>query len=167
MINVKDIRIGDYFRVNREGLCIKKGSVVEVRGIDADDKLIEKGLISSTHCHPLDDNQFNGGIWCDYLDPIPLTPEILERNGFKHVDKGSEICIRGEYLWGDKGKRNFTAVRITYYKGLSSGVNLLTKIETDCSHDSGINMVHSCDIEYVHQLQHALRLCGIEKEIRL
>ena len=103
----------------------------------------------------------------DKLKPIPLTPEILEKNGFKQVDMGGEICIIGEYLWGDEGKRNFTIVRITFYKGLNSGVNLLTKIETDCSHESGINMIHSCDIEYVHQLQHALRLCGIEKEIIL
>lgn len=164
-MKANELMIGDYLRINRDGLCIKKDTIVEVRGIDADNRF--ENHIGCASCHPLDDNQFDGGIWCDYLDPIPLTPEILERNGFKHVDKGSEICIRGEYLWGDKGKRNFTAVRITYYKGLSSGVNLLTKIETDCSHDSGINMVHSCDIEYVHQLQHALRLCGIEKEIRL
>lgn len=102
----------------------------------------------------------------EVVEPIPLTPEILEKNGFKQVDMGS-ICIIGEYVWGDKGKRNFTVVRITYYKGLNSGVNLLTKIETDCSHESGINMVHSCDIEYVHELQHALLLCGIEKEIAI
>lgn len=103
----------------------------------------------------------------EVVEPIPLTADILEKNGFKQVDKGDEICIIGEYVWGDKGKRNFTAVRITCYKGLSSGVNLLTKIETDCSHESGINMVHSCDIEYVHQLQHALLLCGIKKEFIL
>lgn len=103
----------------------------------------------------------------DEVVGIPLTPEILEKNGFKRLDKGDEICIIGEYVWGDKGKRNFTAVRITCYKGLSSGVNMLTKIETDCSHESGINMVHSCDIECVHELQHSLRLCGIDKEIML
>lgn len=103
----------------------------------------------------------------EVVEPIPLTPEILEKNGFKRVDEGGEICITGEYVWGNKGKRNFTAVRITFYKGLNSGVNLLTKIETDCSHESGINMIHSCDIEYAHELQHALLLCGIDKSIEL
>lgn len=99
------------------------------------------------------------------IEPVPLTPEILEKNGFKHTDQGGGPCIIGEWKWGDKGKRNFTIVTITFYKGLNSGVRLLTKIETDCSYESGINMIHSCDIESVHELQHALKLCGISKEI--
>ena len=101
------------------------------------------------------------------LFPIPISPEILEKNGFKQIDKGGEVCITGEWWWGEEGKRNFTIVTITFYKGLNSGVRILTKIETDCSYESGINMIHSCDIESVHELQHALKLCGIEKEMVL
>lgn len=102
----------------------------------------------------------------EIIDPIPLTPEILEKNGFKQTDKGSS-CIIGEYAWGGIWERKSTTVTITFYKGLRSGVALLTRIETTCSHEGGINMVHSCDIENVHELQHAFRLCGIEKEIEL
>ena len=32
---------------------------------------------------------------------------------------------------------------------------------------AGCIVVHSCDIESVHELQHALRLCGIDKEIKV
>ena len=164
--------IGDFVRVNRDGLCIKKDTIVEIRSIDTDNNFPEKGLFGCASCRPLDGNQFNGGVWLDYLDPIPLTPEILEKNGFRHPHRpttsdGCESFIDEEYVWGEEGKRNFTVVTITFYKGLSNGVRVLTKIETDCSHESGINMIHSCDIEYVHQLQHALRLCGIEKDIEL
>ena len=38
---------------------------------------------------------------------------------------------------------------------------ILTKIECDSSHECGINMLHSCDIESVHELQRALRCCGL------
>lgn len=77
MINIKDIRVGDYIRVNRD-VCIKKGTIVEVRGTDADNRF--ENHIGCASCRPLDDNQFDGGIWLDYLDPIPLTAEILEKN---------------------------------------------------------------------------------------
>ncbi len=77
MINIKDIQVGNYLRVNRD-VCIKKGTIVEVRGMAADNRF--KNHTGCVSCHPLDDNQFDGGIWCDYLDPIPLTAEILEKN---------------------------------------------------------------------------------------
>ena len=81
-MKAEELFVGAIVRVNHDGLCIKKGTIVVVRAVDADDKLIEKGLVGSAHCHPLDDNQFEGGIWCEYLDQIPLTDEILEKNGF-------------------------------------------------------------------------------------
>ena len=38
---------------------------------------------------------------------------------------------------------------------------------TESKKDDGMNSIHSCDIDFVHQLQHAIRLCGIDKEIEL
>lgn len=69
------------------------------------------------------------------LSPIPLTQEILEKNGF--------ICD-GESWW-------YQDFRIALSK--SKGVSLV------CGRQKRF--------EFVHQLQHALRLCGIEKEIEL
>jgi len=98
---------------------------------------------------------------------IPLTAEILEKNGWRKCNKNENSHVDGSYSWGDMGKRNFTNVTITFYKDLSGGVKLLTEIETDSSHEIGINTVHNCDIEYVHELQRALKLCGIDKNIEL
>ena len=53
------------------------------------------------------------------------------------------------------------------YKSPICGVSVLTEIDTYSSKGDGVNKVHSCDIESVHELQHAIRLCGIEKEIEL
>lgn len=101
-----------------------------------------------------------------YIDPIPLTPEILEKNGFKKTTP-DKYYPEPRYIWGIDSGRNGTIVTITIYEKPVHGVKVLTKIDTDCSHDCGINSIHNCDIEYVHQLQHALRLCGITKEIQI
>jgi len=61
------------------------------------------------------------------LEPIPLTPEILEKNGFS---------------------RNGLDIAIFDRKG-------------------GDDFVGAANLEFVHELQNALRLCGIEYEITL
>jgi hypothetical protein len=69
----------------------------------------------------------------EVVDPIPLTEEILVKNGFK----GNPLD--GYYYWQDADR-----------------------IELD-----GNFGYHGIVINYVHQLQHLLRLRGIEKEIEL
>lgn len=132
MINIKDIRVGDYLRVNRD-VCIKKGTIVEVRGIDADNRF--ENHIGCASCRPLDDNQFDGGIWLDYLDPIPLTAEILEKNFPEPTD--------GLTWFPEEG-----------------GFNCHTYVPKCEINAFGL-------FKYVHQLQNALRMCGITKEIEL
>lgn len=73
-------------------------------------------------------------------EPIPLTAEILEKNGFVY---NAIPFVDG---WEQFG--------LTLYRG-GNGYRI----------DCGINV--SLIIDYVHQLQNALRLCGIEKEIKL
>ena len=98
-MKAEELFVGALVRVNRDGLCIKKDTVVEVRGVDADDRLAKTGLVGGAHCHPLDENQFAGGIWCEYLAPIPITPEILEKNGFKYVKEN-------QWVWEKKYHSN-------------------------------------------------------------
>lgn len=73
------------------------------------------------------------------VEPIPLTEEILKKNGFLGNDYG-EIII-GEW-----------------------------RIMCDCLYVAILHNEHVCidtPIRYVHELQHALRLCKIDKEIEL
>lgn len=91
------------------------------------------------------------------LEPIPLTPEILEKNGFianRHVypypyyeliDKEHKLKIGFAFPQGNK----------TSYK------NPWVYI------DSERVFVEHLPCMFVHQLQHALRVCGIKKEIEL
>lgn len=155
-MRAEDLQIGDLLRVNRDGLCIKKGTVVTVRGIDGSNNFPEKGLYGVADCRPLDESQFQGGIWLDYLDPIPLTPEILEKNGFKYVS----VIIVGtaEMRWVSEDTRT----EITIWMDDTLPMEIVK------------NVYYEDEVSYtlpfpgtVHQLQHALRLCKIEKEIEL
>ena len=159
MLKPSELQIGDYARVNRDGLCIKKGTIVTIRGVDADNRL-NSDIVGSAICRPLDDEQLQGGIWCEFLDPIPITPEILEKNGFSKdfdfVTKGymSLVDVDGDnkfwILWCVKD-RNLDAQRQN--KELIERNWCATRVCIPC--------------DYVHQLQQALRLLGIEKKIEL
>ena len=103
--------------------------------------------------------------WDEVL-PIPLTPDILEKNGFVYKED-DRILTGGFYQFVGEGKREGYFILIKFYDGTIGDAKVLVKIHTESSYRIGVNGIHSCDIEYVHELQHALRLCGIEKEIEL
>ena len=95
------------------------------------------------------------------LSGIPITPEILEKNGFAK-EKEDELGITYYFL-----ARPFTT-QITLYKEPIGGVSILFKVWGRVpSSEVGVNDIHLCSVKYVHEMQHALRLCGIEKEIEL
>ena len=79
------------------------------------------------------------------VQAIPLTPKILEWNGFVHYD------LTDFWMWK---KESFEPVHLDKYD--KDG----WRLRINCDNIP-------CECKYVHQLQHALRLCGIEKEIEL
>ena len=112
--------------------------------------------------------------WSDYgctvedVLPIPLTKEILEKNGFKIVYGFGYSDKYPTLGWGyHNGIHDYCSIDVTFYDTTINGVSHLVKINRNSASGDGINTVHNCDIDYVHQLQHAIRLCGIEKEIEL
>lgn len=87
----------------------------------------------------------------DLLEPIPLTLEILERNGFTHCLTApcgyyhAPICDMFDIL--------FHASEDTYEDTWH------TEVFTD-HNDNNFVLYNLC---YVHELQHALRLCGLNE----
>ena len=94
----------------------------------------------------------------DWIEPILLTPEILEKNGF--VPKFSDGGLTKYLIYKDivDGLHEMY-MRIFYFNTKEKE----HKLECFDCRTGGIQIW----IKYVHQLQHALRLCGIEKEIVL
>ena len=82
---------------------------------------------------------------CEYAHPIPMTPEILAKNGFKTLEFYSELVI--------------------------SDPNEHTQVQWDGSHlrckKMGSGELELTCCKYVHQLQNALHICGINKDIIL
>ena len=83
--------------------------------------------------------------------PIPLTAEILEKNGWKVEEKVEDaVSIYRQKFTDDWGE---------------------VEIRVDCDPYSDYHLMHKgkhfCYVNFVHELQHALRLCKIEKEIVL
>ena len=82
-----------------------------------------------------------------YIKPIPLTLEILEKNGFVLIEEE-----KGAY-----------GVNIAPYYTRND-----VPFEVFCDGEPfAIWFKDPVNIGYVHELQHAMRLCGIEKEIVL
>ena len=84
----------------------------------------------------------------DYnIFPIPLTPGILEKNGFKYKEGETD-------MYGVKTAPHYICDDVPF--------------EVFCDGEPfAIWFKEPINIKYVHQLQHALRLCGIEKTIEL
>lgn len=90
------------------------------------------------------------------LEPIPLTPEILEKNGFKLYIP--ENHLETVYACQDISKAVADELYALWpYR--DGSFYLLLRVD-------GKDMVRM-NVHYAHELQHALRLCGIEKEIEL
>ncbi len=92
----------------------------------------------------------------DVYQPIPLTPEILERNGFIYDS-------RFPNQWLSYGSSNKKAINKAIYVKLTNDKEVR---DIYLSYNYDILIIES-NVLYVHELQHALKLCGIEKEITL
>ncbi len=93
-------------------------------------------------------------IHAPFIEPIPITAEILEKNGWRVIAKevlGDDYEYHGEErVWDDEN----CSIEICEAK---QGVFW----------DSWSNEYYMWRLEYVHQLQHLIRLAGVDKEINL
>lgn len=83
------------------------------------------------------------------IEPIPLTPEIFEKNGFDIQDNGIYLNIKSDFYEIDA-------------KEVSDGYWRIRV--TSCEIINEQDEIHT---SYVHSLQNFLTLCGVELEIKL
>lgn len=88
-------------------------------------------------------------------EPIPLTYEILEKNRmrvFEHRNPWQEEAKNLIKKWYSKDGKFY----VSHYR-----------VGDEFTYTVGNGVSRICSIKYVHELQHALRILRIEKEIEL
>lgn len=143
-MKVNEIQIGDWVKISRRN---KIGKVYRIDA--ANGKGNGYAAVIDGDYHEMD------------LEPIPLTPEILEKNGW----------VRTKYCYGRD------CMELHGADELPEGVdNALSMARWSIDNFYQYHFLDLCmwkgnvsqhDVHFVHQLQHAFRIFGIEKEIEL
>ena len=141
-INISDLSIGDYVRVK---MC----------KCDNDDPDVLDAKVLSIEGNSVGVGYDNSGIvmsaFVEDLQPIPITAEVLEKNGWK-LSKSNwfefEDCEWKINIWIGNYKCN---------------IEISQKREIYASTYADIQVIKS----NINTLQHALRLAGVDKEITL
>jgi len=138
-IDAEKLMIGDYIRT-------KHGNIAIVDIVWKDAIFTKEG-------------EFEGEEFAeDEFEPIPLTPEILEKNGFTYYESDGSFVLPTTMSYGNWD------VDVVLFNVTHEYRNNQLHIATP---DDSIILLHLMECNHVHELQHALRLCGIDKEIKL
>ena len=142
-MKAKELMIGDW-------VCVTKNFTKKyhkIRALSNDEGSVLRGIYVNEY------GVKNHSIFSpNDTEPIPLTPEILEKNGFENIgDDTYQLEEKPCWFWVDFFNHQY-----------------------GCEYDTSTHEYEDDEhrlklygIPSVHELQHALRLCGIEKEIEL
>lgn len=120
-MKLTDLAIGDLVLINNTPHRIQAIDSIDAE-ILADDELY---YVGEDRCHSE-----------DKIEGIPITPEILEKNGWKEA----------EYWHEYQDGKNIIQYCLTDMRGRINGI-----------------VIENLKCEHVHQYQHLLRLCGLNE----
>ncbi len=157
-LKISDLSVGDWVGIDQAELNIPSTDLaaayiekllkpIWVKGISEDSDTVLAGIETV-------DGWGSIMLKCEYLKPIPVTAEILEKNGwstdgmyaFLRIDEHLHL----EYYYHEHRLRK-------YYCGVDEWQN----------HAKVTDITFTAHCYSVNQLQHALRLAGVDKEIVL
>ena len=152
MIKAEDLRIGDIVQINKD--CIfPKGTLCIVIKIHPDRQSNDKkGVVSLKAVN--DEDYGLWGTWCCNIDGVPLTPEILEKNGLKEE-------VVGNYY--TKPLDNETHPLARYLAVEQKRENWCVFIKYRIFHDCALLR----KIQHVHELQHILWALGEDANLKI
>ena len=142
-----DLMVGDWVLINDAPHKIQAIDSIDAE-ILADDDLY---YVGEDRCHSE-----------DKIEGIPITPEILKKNdwywGFTSDEKNFKSCVMGAFEphWVyDKGAGE---ISLYFDKDTDGGA-----LRIDDQRFNRRLDFFWCDTLYVHELQHALRICGLNE----
>lgn len=143
-LKISDLSIGDWIAIETEDLTIEHADCAKafvkkvLRPICVQSILGEDKFVYARGCCL--DREVSYATPKEYLHPIPITPEILKANGWERNEEDEYMEYYGDPTSG------IAHTKGTYHYRLES-----PEASVVCY--------------FVHQLQHALRLAGVNKEI--
>lgn len=136
-MKVTDLTIGDYIKYQGHNYIIEEISA--------------QGWVHLIHPETKTRINMTSDYIIDLLEPIPLTKEILEKNGFTQ-------CVTAPY--GYYKAPIYDMFDILFHISKDTYEDTWhTEVFTD-HNDSNFVLYNLC---YVHELQHVLRLCGLNE----
>ena len=155
-MKIEDLMIGDWVRLKDDSLSYEE-SCMKITFLSNSTICSLKCTRTNAQIGLIKPNEdWLCPVFDDDIEPIPLTPEILEKSGFNDSIIEAQKRIRFVILCKKHQiTYSFNSNWFSIYKNANvSGSDYPIFI---CAFQERIN--------YVHELQHALKLCGIDKEI--
>ena len=151
MIYPEDLRIGDLVRLSRD--CIfPKGIMCTVADIRTEiEHKDKKGVVSLSAIN--DEEMVLGELGAVILKGIPITPEILEKNGFK-------VRVSRVYYTKLIGDANFLQRNMAIERKLNDWAVFIR-------YEKMPDSVLLRHIQYIHELQHILWALGLDAELKI
>lgn len=146
MIKAADLRIGDLVIVN-ENCSLEQGTIGKVSEVRSTP--LYKENEGSIGLKPISNDRWLYGVLCRNIDPIPLTPEILEKNGWKKRTEGWYFMMISKYMY------------LSVEFGYENGIRVFLKRTTDGLYVK-LNVANN-----VHELQHILWALGLDANLKI
>ena len=145
MIKAEDLRIGDLVKIN-ENCSLKEGVISYITEIRT------RGIFEKEDCVKVKhfDSDWEFGVRCCNINPIPLTPEILRKNEIDYLNEGV----------------------VTYNKRIHRGIILVLRpygkvFDVIIKRNWHAKGCHIRYIEYIHELQHLLWALGRNANLKI
>lgn len=113
-------------------------------------------------------------VFIEDIHPIKLSQEILEKNGFYFYDAGESmkgICSvevgNGRTFAGESGEAEFD-INVLFHKSIPDyHFTEIYRLVRVSSKNRVTTKLYFRELDYVHELQHAIAACKFNKEITL
>lgn len=140
MIPIKDLRIGDLVKTTTRNPILEKGSICKVVLIDAliNSIIVQKSDVDVSRC-----------LVKEEIEGVSLTPEILEKNGWKKKQEGWYIKTIDKY--------DYLSAKFGY----KDGIRVFLKRFVN-GHYAKLNTANN-----VHELQHILWALGEDANLKI